>query len=200
VRGTNLLLSLIAGLLGAIVIVLVRADLGRANTSVRAPKPKLWQEQERSAPGQDDGVEQLSQNVEALRKSVERLTAALEEARLVAESRPRGVGEAIVVDRGAVDAKPGAARTKSELESAIKAEPDPERRKALDGMRAEDDDVVNRRHWFMTIEEAIQRYGPPDDIVPDAGGKLMLEYRTELAEFTFQFFDGRVLRVYRSDK
>jgi hypothetical protein len=192
VRGTNLLLTLIAGLLAAVVVVLIRADLGRATTSVHAPGPRLWQEQERNAPGQNGAIEHLSQDVEALRRSVERLTAALEEARLVAETRPRGVGETIVVDRVAGEAKPGAARTKSELEAAIKAEPDLARRKALDDMRADDD--ANRRHWFMTIEEVIQRYGPPDEIVPDAGGHLMLQYHTELADFALQFYDGRLLR------
>ena len=67
-------------------------------------------------------------------------------------------------------------------------------------MRAEEDDVVNRRHWFMTIEEVIQRYGPPDEVYPDAGGKLLLEYHTELADFNLQFFDGRLLRVNWSVK
>ena len=193
-RGTNVLLAVIAGLLAANVIVLIRADLGRAPASGRGEIPDTGREPERRVSSPDDTADRIARSVDSLRASVERLNGALEEWKAVAESRSRGGGDAAVVDHIAGEGRPPAMRSK-DLAAAIQAAPDPARRKALDDMRADEYEVVNRRHWFMTIEEVLQRYGSPDQIGTDTGGQVQFIYHTELSDFTLSFFDGRLLIV-----
>jgi hypothetical protein len=56
---------------------------------------------------------------------------------------------------------------------------------------------VNRAHWFWSYADALERYGPPDEIMPIEPGRVDFAYRDGNDQVRLQFYDGRLLVVNR---
>lgn len=188
-----LLLALLVFGLGA--FVLLRNETPRQAGSGHSERTSIEQADSGTAPFDASSLDRLSKSVEGLRASVERLSQRLAEWDDRPESRPRGGQDSIVVDRFTLTGETPA-HSRRDAAIGIRSAPEPERRKRFEELRGQPEIEVNRRHWLWTLSDAVQHYGPPDEIHPMETGRVDLVYRTGNLEHRLAFYDGLLLLVH----